>query len=184
MTSEDIKHQLITSPAASLSPQCPCRGRLFVSCCSRCSCVHLRGEPVRSYFSMACCSIVFHWCKWCMFIMLPCSHLPWFWFLNKRLISASDCRLVAAVSVHCSCVQMLRLYATGWPVFPKCMQLTLVSWYVASMLCCHYWDVQFEWMSKVWVLCQRGRRMFSLSECLRYGSFVSVAVGCSVWVNV
>ena len=28
-----------------LSPQCPCRGRLFVCCCGRCSCVHLRGEP-------------------------------------------------------------------------------------------------------------------------------------------
>ena len=39
-------------------PQCPCRGRLFVYCCGQCSCVHLRGEPVSSYFSMACCSIV------------------------------------------------------------------------------------------------------------------------------
>ena len=28
-----------------LFPQCPCRGRLFVYCCGRCSCVHLRGEP-------------------------------------------------------------------------------------------------------------------------------------------
>ena len=32
-------------PAASLFPQCPCRGRLFVCCCGRCSCIHLRGEP-------------------------------------------------------------------------------------------------------------------------------------------
>ena len=40
------------------SPQCPCRGRLFVYCCGWCSCVHLRGEPVSSYFSMACCSVV------------------------------------------------------------------------------------------------------------------------------
>ena len=39
-------------------PQCPCRGRLFVYCCGRCSCVHLRGEPVSSYFAMACCSVV------------------------------------------------------------------------------------------------------------------------------
>ena len=45
-------------PAASLFPQCPCRGRLFVYCCGRCSCVHLRGEPVSSYFSTACCSVV------------------------------------------------------------------------------------------------------------------------------
>ena len=44
--------------AASLFPQCPCRGRLFVYCCGRCSCVHLRGEPVSSYFSMACYSIL------------------------------------------------------------------------------------------------------------------------------
>ena len=41
-----------------LFPQCPFRGRLFVCCCGRCSCVHLRGEPVSSYFSVACYSIV------------------------------------------------------------------------------------------------------------------------------
>ena len=41
-----------------LFPQSPCRGRLFVCCCGRCSCVHLREEPVTSYFSMACCSVV------------------------------------------------------------------------------------------------------------------------------
>ena len=48
----------LNQTAASLFPQCPCRGRLFVYCCGRCSCVHLRGEPVSSYFSMACCSVV------------------------------------------------------------------------------------------------------------------------------
>ena len=32
--------------------------RQVVCCCGRCSCVHLRGEPVSSYFSMACCSVV------------------------------------------------------------------------------------------------------------------------------
>ena len=36
-------------------PQCPCRGRLFVYCCGRCS---FSGEPVSSYSSMACCSVV------------------------------------------------------------------------------------------------------------------------------
>ena len=39
-------------------PQCPCRSRLFACCCGRCSCVHLRGEAVSSYFSMACYSIL------------------------------------------------------------------------------------------------------------------------------
>ncbi len=48
----------LNQTAASLFPQCPCRGRLFVYCCGRCSCVHLRGEPVSSYSSMACCSVV------------------------------------------------------------------------------------------------------------------------------
>ena len=52
----------LNQTAESLSPQCPCRGRLFVYCCGRCSCVHLRGEPVNNYFSMAC-SAVSYWCK-------------------------------------------------------------------------------------------------------------------------
>ena len=29
--------KLVRWPAASLFPQCPCRGRLFVCCCCRCS---------------------------------------------------------------------------------------------------------------------------------------------------
>ena len=44
------------------------------------------------------------------------------------------------------------------------MQLTLVSWYVASMLCCHCWMFSLSdalplqsYPSKVWVLCQCGR---------------------------
>ena len=44
MVSVDVKHHDYLL-AASLSLQCPCRGRLFVCCCGRCSCVHLRGEP-------------------------------------------------------------------------------------------------------------------------------------------
>ena len=32
-------------------------GCLF-NCCGRCSCVFIRGEPVSSYFSMACCPVV------------------------------------------------------------------------------------------------------------------------------
>ena len=48
----------LNKTAASLFPQSPCRGRLFVYCCGRCSCFRHRGEPVSSYFSMACCSVV------------------------------------------------------------------------------------------------------------------------------
>ena len=39
----------LNQTAASLFPQCPCRGMLFVYCCGRCSCVFIRGEPVSSY---------------------------------------------------------------------------------------------------------------------------------------
>ena len=39
-------------------PSVPAEAGCLVYCCSRCSCVHLRGEPVSSYFSMACCSVV------------------------------------------------------------------------------------------------------------------------------
>ncbi len=48
----------LNQTAASLFPQCPCKDRLFVCQCGRCSCVHLRGEPVSSYLSLACYSIV------------------------------------------------------------------------------------------------------------------------------
>ena len=44
LASVEVK-QHESKPAASLFPQCPCRGRLFVCCCGRCSCVHLKGEP-------------------------------------------------------------------------------------------------------------------------------------------
>ena len=56
LASEDIK-QKQNEWQRPFSPSV-CRGRLFVYCCGRCSCVHLRGEPVSSYFSMACCSVV------------------------------------------------------------------------------------------------------------------------------
>ena len=53
------------------------------------------------------------------------------------------------------CVYILSLYATRWPVVPSCMQLTLVSWYVASKLCCHCWmftlsDACQSYPSKLW----------------------------------
>ena len=37
----------LNQTAGSLFPKYPCRGRLFVYCCGRCSCVHLRREPIR-----------------------------------------------------------------------------------------------------------------------------------------
>ena len=89
---------LCAGPAASSFPQCPCSSRSSVSL-SCCLCVWFREEPVSSNFSMACYSVVFYWCKWCMFIliiMLPCSQCALFWFLNTWVISASDCHLVAA----------------------------------------------------------------------------------------
>ena len=43
-------------PPVSLQRQVVCQ-------CGRCSCVHLRGEPVSSYFSMACYSVVSYCCK-------------------------------------------------------------------------------------------------------------------------
>ena len=97
-------------------------------------------------------------CKWCM---LPCSQRAVILFQTRGKFR-HDCR--HGVSVHCMCVQILSLYATGWPVLPSCMQLTLVGWYVASMLCCHCWVFSLSdalpmqsYPSKVWVLCQCGR---------------------------
>ena len=66
------------------------------------------------------------------------------------------------VSVLCMCVQISSLFfffffAAMWSALPSCIQLILVSWYVASMLCCHGW--MFGWSdalpmqsypSKVW----------------------------------
>ena len=66
------------------------------------------------------------------------------------------------VSVHCTWVQIASLYATRWQVFPTCMQLILVGWYVASMLCCHCW-------------------MLSLSDALPMQSYPSKAWFHLVW---
>ena len=76
-----------------------------------------------------------------MFIILSCSQCALILVLeymgNSGIRLPPGCRS-CGVRVPCLCgIRMLSLYATGWPVFPKCMQLTLVSWYVASMLCCH-----------------------------------------------
>ena len=72
------------------------------------------------------------------------------------------------VSVHCLCVQISSLYAAKWPALPSCIQLILVSWYVARKLRC-----------SVWVM---------LCRCkvipLKYGSFVSVALQISARHNL
>ena len=36
----------------------PAEAGCLFNCCGQCSCVFIRGEPVSSYFSMACCSAV------------------------------------------------------------------------------------------------------------------------------
>ena len=123
--------------------------------CCRCSYVHLSGEPVSSYFFYGLLFCCFLWLIDVNNVCLYCYHVhnvPWFGFLNTWVISALDCRLVA-----------LNLYATGRPVFPKCMQLTLVSWYVTSTLCCPGWMFSLSdalpvqtYPSKLWVLCQGG----------------------------
>ena len=78
-----------------------------------------------------------------MFIILPCSQRALILVLehvgNFGVRLPPGCSRYG-VSVHCLRVQMLSFYATRWPVLPTCMQLTLVSWYVASMLwSCHCW---------------------------------------------
>ena len=97
------------------------------------------------------------WCKCCMFIMLPCSQRANIWEISA-LLPRPGCS--HGVSVLCMCVQISSLYAANWPALPSCIQLILVSWYVARKLCC-----------SVWVM---------LCRCkvipLKYGSFVSVAV--------
>ena len=91
-----------------------------------------------------------------MFIMLPCSQRALILVLEH--VGNFGVRLPPGcsrqgVSVHCMCVQMLSLYATGWPVFPKCMQLVcyaaIVGCSVGVMLCrCKRLS-----LSRVWFLC-------------------------------
>ena len=65
------------------------------------------------------------------------------------------------VSVHCMCVQILSFYTTRWPVLPSYIQLILVRWYVASMLCCHCW--MFSWNDAL---------PMQSYPSVKYGSFV------------
>ena len=94
--------------------------------------------------------------------------------------------------VSCLCVHILNLYATGWLVFPKCMQLTLVSWYVASMLCCHCWMFSLSdalsmhsYPSKVWVLCQCGCAYFWAAQLICfYRSIFLHEIGGILWLTL
>ena len=84
----------------------------------------------------------------------------------------------------------LSFYATRWPVLPKCMQLTLVSWYVANMLCCHWWMLSLSdalpmqsYPSKVWVFCQCGRAAQHI--CLvSYRSMFLHEIGGILWLTL
>ena len=117
------------------------------------------------------------------------------WFLNTWVISASDCRLVAAAmaSVYIVCVHILSCYATGWPLLPKCMHLTLVSWYVASMwhvaiVGCSVWVMlcRCEVIPfKVWVLCQCGRAYLCAAQliCI-YRSMFLHEIGGILWLTL
>ena len=67
---------------------------------------------------------------------------------------------ISAWLPSCCCRHGVSLYATKWSMLLTCMQLTLVTWYVASMLCCHYWMFNLSdalpmqiYPSKVWFLC-------------------------------
>ena len=161
--------------AASSFPQYPCSSR------SR-RLVIVRAAAyayVSSYFSMACCSVVSHWR---MFIMLPCSQRALILVLEH--VGNFGVRLPPGcsrhgVSVHCMCVQILRFYATRWPVLLSCIQLTLVSWYVASMLCCHCWMFCLSdalplqsYPSKVWVLCQGGRAYLCTAQLMCFYRYI------------
>ena len=74
------------------------------------------------------------------------------------------------IVVHCMCVQISSLYAAEWPVLLICMQLTLVTLYVVSMLYCHCWMFSLSntlpmqsYPSKVWFLCVAVHEISSIS---------------------
>jgi len=79
---------------------------------------------------------------------------------------------------------------TRWPVFPKCMQLTLVSWYVASMLCWYFG--MFSWSDALpmqcyllWVFCQCGRADLCVLICLvPYQSIFLHEIGAISWLTL
>ena len=76
------------------------------------------------------------------------------------------------VSVHdCMCVQISSL---RWPLFPTCMQLILVAWYVTRTLCCH------KLLDQCWVW-----EMLCWCKIIpqKYGSFVWPCISPAVRHN-
>ena len=102
------------------------------------------------------CSVVSHWCKWCNHV--HCALIVVLEHMGNFSVRLPPGCSHHGISIHCMCVQISNLYTVKWPALPSCMQLTLVSWYVASMLCCHCW-------------------MFSLSDSLLMQSYPSVGYG-------
>jgi len=86
--------------------------------------------------------------------------VPWFWFKHVGNFGVIAAWLLPPRRQCTLCVHIFSLYATRWPVLLTCMQLFLVSWYVAGMLCCHCWmfilsntSPMQSYPSKVWFLC-------------------------------
>ena len=83
-----------------------------------------------------------------------CYHVhsvPWFWFKHVGNFGMIAVWLLPPWRQCTLCIQSSSLYATKWSMLLTCMQLTLVTWYVASILCCHYWMQSYP--SIVWFLC-------------------------------
>ena len=84
---------------------------------------------------------------------------------------------MASVYIVCA-FKFQGLYATKSPIY---MQLILVTLYVASTLCCHYWMFSFSdalpmqsYPSKVWFLC------VAVQISVRHSLFVSY---CSIFLH-
>ena len=112
--------------------------------------VWFRGEPVSSYFL---------WLLILLFLIdvnAVCYHVhsvPWFWFKHVGNFGMIAVWLLPPWCLCTLCIQSSSLYATKWSMLLTCMQLTLVTWYVASILCCHYWMqkvIHLKYGSFVW----------------------------------
>ena len=116
--------------------------------------------------------------------------MPWFWFLNVGNFGVRlppFCNRYGVRLPWLCGVRMLSLYATGWPVFPKC-------WYVASILCCHCWMFSLSdalpmqsCPSKVWVLRQCGSTYLcaaSLICLVSYRSMLLHEIGGISWLTL
>ena len=102
----------------------------------------------------------------------------WFWFLNTGNFG---------IRLPPGCVKPLCHRMTG---VSKMYAANQVSWYVASMLCCHCWMFSLSdalpmqsYPSNVWVLCQCGRAT-QLICLVSYRSMLLHEIGgISCWLN-